>query len=1043
MLLVLSEILPPLFTLRSFLPDRASVMLALAAGVAVSFSFGSEPHRVEIDGFRVLIRETGPVLAYDEPVPVEIEIENTSETEFAGEVTIGGPTEGVHPVGETRREFTLAPGGQMLAEFRIAFDNSCLSGVVYPVHAFVTLTDGRDARVRAIRLIETKFDAAPRRFSASGSVVRFTPPPPVLDDGLFAAARSELLRGFVLCAEELPVGGLAYRLGDDLTLLIRPGNAGILDAEFSVLGGETEWNFNGLEFELELPDGVVEPGQPVEVQSFAIEPRENGFSATHQLRVGEDWITELTVAGQARGDFFEFRVESPDRVVEFGIGQPRQQLLAVAAGPGYRFTSDFPAAELGSTLLAASFAGFEFEGGTAVVQASDQPIRRLEGARISVDGAATLTLAPALGDVYGGAVRYAKSLPKVESAPGVEELGGKIWIQASRGHFGDLRERIAELAAYGVTDVALSLDHAPRFGPGARLPDVWPPDEQLGNLTELQELAKLCRDTGVLLGLQDDYAGIHAEAEDFSYQVVGFGPDGEPAAGLRGGYELRPDRLRPFLERNLKLQRHHLVPRLGVIEGVRLAPFFDGDGAQHSPEAAVADWRETLRFAGEYLGPDSLSVSNSGGGEWLVGAAAGAGLDPLEGFSGDRVPWLELASHRQIALFERSANPSADAAIANEILLARVPYADHACWGRALVRKAWLVQPVARLLAGQEPIRITFDGENPDRLRCFWKEGAIVWINRGVEPWSVAGREIPENGFLMRTAELDVAIEERANARCERMTGPNVWYANARSRLPDVLRLQPFVESVRTRTDGLDIGFGWSCAEAPPEGFSTSVILSESGREVVMSGPIEVTREDREDGSPRLIKGQARFEFASLGGIRDLDLSLLIQAANGRPVRLPGSGAGEPHSRFGGFAVPAGRISLSRSPAIEGFRLKYDRQGTEERPGGIQLAPAPRSIDFGFAKTDGAFRLESVSDGLRLIPLPDSAGFSATIYLKEIGIDPGLEVAAVIAKDLASSKWWTHPFEATPDTITIKHDPKAFSYAILLREKASISISSP
>jgi hypothetical protein len=1004
----------------------------LCASAQILLAVEPEAHTQETEAIEVSIGEVESVREFDQPVEIQLTVINRSDTEIAGRIAIGGPTRGVYPIGESTREFKMIAGEQLLAKFEVGFSRECLNKVVYPIHAFVQLTDGRDSQVQVVRLIETDFENPIERTPPERGIrVKFKPSRNA-EPGAFAKARINLIRSFIRQSESLPEGGLAYHLGD-LALAIRPGDQGLLDAEFAFIAPDSELVLSGVEFELELPPDVAEAGAKIEVENFKIDSDSDGFTAIHELRIGEDWTTQVTVRGLINGDSLDLNLESFDKIVSYRIGQAANKLQAVAAGPGYRFGSEIPRVEPGSPLLAASYAGAEFEGGIALAQSSSLPLSGLEGWRIEVLGNATLSLTPSAKSMYDGMIRRALELPNAKAAPaqGFDELNGRIWIQASRGHYGDLQKRVAELVTYGVNKIALSIDHWPALGENNRPPDVWPPDERLGSLAELQELANYCRENGILLGLEEDYAEIDPSSDDFSYDSITFDEVGSPQESKPGRYFLDSSGVRQFLERNLKFQRYYLVPRLGVTSGARLASGFDRVGEIRSMRGAISDWRESLEFVGTYLGPDSVSVARSGAGDWVIGAAAGAGFDPIPGFKGERVPWLSLARHHQLAQFEASKTPSSDAAIANEILLGRMPFVDHRAWGRAAVRKAWLVQPVAEMLAGDRISRVSFADDNRDQLRCYWESGAVAWVNRGEDPWLVSGRVIPQDGFLVRAPDLDVSIEDIEGQRVERLASKDVWYASARPRLPEVLRLHPFVESFAVREDEAVLKFGWVCAEDPPGDFSTLVTLGSEGTIELSVVATEESRETREDSSVRQVNAVARFALDDLKTLpSQLDLQFVARARGERPIQLPDSQAGEPHSRFGGVAVTAGRI------AIDGSSFAYDPGPTPHHPPGVQLASRARSADFGWTKTNGSFRLDRHSaTEIRLTPLPDSPVFSATLNLAELGIAENLELLKVIAMDLSFVEWRPYPSELTDSTLTIVHDPEVFHYAILFNER--------
>ena len=140
------------------------------------------------------------------------------------------------------------------------------------------------------------------------------------------------------------------------------------------------------------------------------------------------------------------------------------------------------------------------------------------------------------------------------------------------------------------------------------------------------------------------------------------------------------------------------------------------------------------------------------------------------------------------------------------------------------------------------------------------------------------------------------------------------------------------------------------------------------------------------------------------------------------------SANGLDRGRYSGFGVDAGVLRRDAKEVLFEHRPEINSQ-----PGGMQLASRARVIDFGFAQTDGGFRLQRADDGFRLTPLPDSSEFTATLNLEDLGLEPTQRIAAVVARDQDSTEWWTHPHEKTETTLTIKHDPKVFTYGLLVK----------
>lgn len=1004
----------------------------VAVMASVAWANDSATHITETDVIRVEIGEVVPVRKYDQASTVSVQIVNQSDTEIAGTLKIGGPTKGLYPIGKTNRDFHLLPGKELMADFEVAFSKESLTGVFYPVHAFVQLTDGRDARVQLVRLIETQFENPEPRPTPETPIRVGFQPGDRSSLGPFAQARLNLLTSFIRRSEELPTGVLAFRLGkekDSLSLAIRPGKAGFLDAEIAIIGANEVLAFHGLELELELPPGVGEEDvdPKLEVVEASVDATDNGFTATHQLRAGDDWTSQIVVNGLVRNGTLELRLESIDRVARFRLGESSHEIRGLAAGPGYAFEGAGPNAKPGSPLLAASFVGVEYEANIAVVQSTDLPILSLQEGRIEVRGDAALSLTATAGSMYAAAVRFANGQPDVDAEldEKVVDLSGRLWIQASRGKFTDLKARLEELKLYGVRNIALCLDGWRRHG-GSRPPDSWPPNEELGALADLQELANYCRQNNILFGLEEAYSQIHPAADDFNYESLSFDANGNPLKDSNGHYLLRSDALRPYLERNLKFQRYYLVPQLGITGGARLVSTRDRNGAVRSLAETTADWRETLEFVGNYFGPESISVARNAG-DWAIGAAAGSSFDPVEAAGSIRTPWLSLKSHHKLVQFEAIDEPNHNTNITNEVLLGRAPFVGDYGWGRAAVRKAWLVQPIAQLLAGQRITRISFAENNRTRVRCYWSNDALVWANHDTESWTIAGRVLAPGGFLVRTPNLEVSIEERDGQIVERLESEDRWYANASTRLPSLLRARPFVEYAVIREEELQLKLGWIFAEDPPEDFATHVLASADNRAIAEIPAAETSRDLRDDGSVRLIRYEVKLPLEGLPA--DMEIDVVALNHDMRPIRTLLSDVDKVSGRYAGFSVPTGKVTSSDQTSFTAA------PNIDSQPGGMQLASKARMIDFGFVRTDGAFQIRRAPDGIRITPLPDSAGFTAELNLKELGIEQ--PITAVAARDRKTADWWEHPHEVADGVLTIKHNPKAFTYAVMVESAAA------
>ena len=107
-----------------------------------------------------------------------------------------------------------------------------------------------------------------------------------------------------------------------------------------------------------------------------------------------------------------------------------------------------------------------------------------------------------------------------------------------------------------------------------------------------------------------------------------------------------------------------------------------------------------------------------------------------------------------------------------------------------------------------------------------------------------------------------------------------------------------------------------------------------------------------------------------------------------------------------------GETTISLAPPASPEVVEPERWNPDREP-----------IDFGFAVTDGAFRVQRTDAGLSLTPLPDHPAFTATLTLDQLGM-AGATVATVSADGEETA------FTQNGDALTLRCDPSVFSYEV-------------
>ncbi len=485
--------------------------------------------------------------------------------------------------------------------------------------------------------------------------------------------------------------------------------------------------------------------------------------------------------------------------------------------------------------LATSFIGIEFAGGGAIVQGVDVPPDRMDVnpaermCTLVTPHAQTLIFIPAAN--AWEAAKIWREVNGRRASAGVKNLAGRFVFDL----WGLSKYRGAALALeqafkYGLTDSAVVWHNWQRWGYDYRLPDIWPPNPQGGSAGDFANLARICRDHGVLFAPHDNYIDFYPDSESFSYDNIAFNRDGTPRrAWYNSGrqaqsYRVRADRLRPFLERNVKLIKEGIAPNAYFIDvWSSMGPYdywtLDGRFVPRTVTRQV--WGESFAWIRDLFG-GAPQISEAGH-DQLIGWLDGAQANHLrvdakaDGFvwraeceDAERVPWFDFAYHDIFALHGagyqdryaagldlRTHGMYSDDYIATEVLTGH-PAMVHIPFGRDVVRKYWLLHDLMRALAERRIETVEFAGGNLHRQRVAWEDGIEVLVNRGAEPWTAGGRTLPQYGFRAAGADIEAGID----ANAEWSASSEAVYVNPRGAAPAEVRGVTANGGVRLTRDG-------------------------------------------------------------------------------------------------------------------------------------------------------------------------------------------------------------------------------------------------
>jgi hypothetical protein len=252
-----------------------------------------------------------------------------------------------------------------------------------------------------------------------------------------------------------------------------------------------------------------------------------------------------------------------------------------------------------------------------------------------------------------------------------------------------------------------------------------------------------------------------------------------------------------------------------------MAPYdyWGHDGTFFSRRITREVWGEAFAWIRDFLGK-APQISEAGH-DQLIGWLDGAQANQLRvdatasGFAwriqaedAERIPWFDFAYHDLFILhgagYEdryaagldlRSHGMYSSDYIATEVLTGR-PAMVSEPFSRDVVRKYWLLDGLARALALRRIERVEFAGGNLHRHYVLWDNGVEVWVNRGQETWSIAGRVLPPYGFYARKPGL---IEAGIDQAGEFSRSSEAAYDGAVrvTRVGDAVQVTPLPDSPR------------------------------------------------------------------------------------------------------------------------------------------------------------------------------------------------------------------------------------------------------
>ena len=275
----------------------------------------------------------------------------------------------------------------------------------------------------------------------------------------------------------------------------------------------------------------------------------------------------------------------------------------------------------------------------------------------------------------------------------------------------------------------------------------------------------------------------------------------------------------------------------------------------------------------------------------------------------------------------------------------------------------------------------------------------------------------------MQGEGLVSAIEKRDGVFCESTIGPSGWYCDARTLDPDRrVKIAPRIEGFQ------DLGNRrfrweviWEAKQPAPRDMRVFVHFyndraTRRDKIALQDDHPPVTPTSQWQGTIRYTREISVPEDAE----GDYEIGFGLYDQGGR-LNLVG-----PQTKDGG-AVLMGTLTVKRD--AQGLQhITYTAPAVEEKAGPPRLNTEGKPVDFGFAVTDGGFRVQKTPAGLTLTPLPESPPFEVTLRLGALDLK-GRKVKAVTEVALDDTEQPAE-FTQTGDEVRLRHDGKAFAYQV-------------
>ncbi len=797
--------------------------------------------------------------------------------------------------------------------------------------------------------------------------------------------------------------------GATYEIRLYPGNRGLLDSTIGFVGEGKQLFFQGFRVRV-FGDSLEDWRSPTVFLGVKEESKGGRLIFHHKFEnyLGKfDLLGEIWVEGGALR--VNFRLEDtpsprPWLVVyleDIALGRWSEGASRVYAGDGNVLVE--PQAFnlwFDGHSLATSFVGFDFQNGVSIVEGVDAVPSYLEVTpsvhhyTIHASHQQTISLIPC-GNAWEG-VKVWREINGLSPAGGVEKVAGRFVFDLWGGRYKESALALQRAFNYGLTDSLVVWHNWQRWGYDYRLPDIYPPNPQMGTLEDFKFLVETCRKAGVLFAPHDNYIDFYPDAEGFTYKNIAFWGGVPVRAWYNEGrkaqsYRWRADKVEPFLKRNLHLIKENIGPTayfIDVWSSIKPYDYWTYDGKFYDCLFTRNTWGRLFAWIRDYLGDNAPQISESGH-DQLIGYLDGGQTNHMRAdvwgvrfVDAERIPWFDMAHHKKFILHgagyenryasgldTRLHGIYSDDYISTEVMTGH-PSMVPQPFGRDVVRKYYLLHDLGRSLALKDMEHVEFVEGDIHRLRIVWEGGGEVWVNRGEEDWRVEGHVLPQYGFYARipTAEgvVEAGIERKDGIIVDWSRSPSNFFVNARP-LVGMAPISVNLESLEYLGDRrFRLKLRWNANEPLKEDMHIFVHFTDRQGEIKFQADHKPPIPTTQWKGTVISTVEAVIPPEVPGGEYELRVGL-YNTETGRREQLRGFDDGTRRIRLAKVVV--------EGKGKEVRNVRWEALPSQEVSVLQRLNPEGKEIDFGGVRTNGACRLTIDGDALLVVPLPDSPDF--------------------------------------------------------------------